>query len=254
MLQALCWVRQWKRREWLEGTAGQPSLSGFYISAGISSVFQSSQLGVCLSVSPIDPPCLSCLAYVKECWTFYQKEFTNVLCFKLLIYTADFLGLSFPISQRRGWPHEMKRLPPLWYLVIFRNEETTLGFFMELSWRGSCWEVKACSSHPAPFCTPSAKGGTRTNTFVYKFPDSSFFRLFELSFAVRVTLLWGGTDIQMLEGCWAGGLGIRVSHCRGRGRWCVSGSHWDHLLMDVCQLAQTFLWYYYFRDKKRPAG
>lgn len=136
MLQALCWVRQWKRREWLEGTAGQPSLSGFYIS-GISSVFQSSQLGVCLSVSPIDPPCLSCLAYVKECWTFYQKEFTNVLCSKLLIYTADFLGLSFPISQRRGWPHEMKRLPPLWCLVIFRNEETTLGFFMELSWHGS---------------------------------------------------------------------------------------------------------------------
>lgn len=113
---------------------------------------------------------------------------------------------------------------------------------------------KACSSHPAPFCTLSTQGGTRTNTFVYTFPDSSFFRFFELPFAVRVTLLCGGTDIQMLEGCWAGGLGIRVSHCRGRGRWCVSGSHWDHLLMDVCQLAQPFLWYYYFRDKKRPAG
>lgn len=61
--------------------------------------------------------------------------------FYLLIYTADFLGLSFPISQRRGWPHEVKRLPLLWYLVIFRNEETTLGFFMGLSWRGSRWEV-----------------------------------------------------------------------------------------------------------------
>lgn len=181
-------------------------------------------------------------------------EFTNVLCFKLLIYTADFLGLSFPISQRRGWPHEVKRLPLLWYLVIFRNEETTLGFFMGLSWRGSHWEVwqgLLFTSCAVPY---SEHTGRHTNTFVYTFPDSSFFRFFELPFTVRVTLLCGGTDIQMLEGCWAGGLGIRVSHCRGRGRWCVSGSHWDHLLMDVCQLAQPFLWYYYFRDKKRPAG
>jgi hypothetical protein len=34
----------------------------------------------------------------------------------------------------------------------------------------------------------------------------------------------------------------------------VSGSRWDHLRMDACQLAQLCLWYYYFRDKKKPAG
>lgn len=92
--------------------------------------------------------------------------------------------------------------------------------------------------------------GAHLQTFVLKFSDSSFSRFCELPFALRMTLLCRGTDIQMLGGCWAGSLGIRVSHCPGVER----GSCWDHLLMDACQLAQPFLWYYYFRDKERPAG
>lgn len=116
LLQWLCWVEQWKTRGWLERTAGQHFLTGLCISVGISNVFQGSQLWICLF-----------LTHPLTMLSILPEEFTNVLGFKLLIHTADFLGLSFPISQWRVWPDEMKGIPLLWYLLIFKGAETHFG-------------------------------------------------------------------------------------------------------------------------------
>lgn len=75
--------------------------------------------------------------------------------------------------------------------------------------------------------------------------------------SLSFSLIWGWLCcVEMLtcrcwEVCWTGSLGIGASRCPGANS---SSSHWDHLLMDLRQLAHLFLWYCYFRDKTRPAG
>ena len=78
------------------------------------------------------------------------------------------------------------------------------------------------------------------------FPNSLSFSLLWRWLCCTEALTWRCWKV-----CWTGSLGSRVSHCPGAEH---SSSHRDHLLMDVCQLAHLFLWYCYFRGKKRPAG
>lgn len=60
--------------------------------------------------------------------------------------------------------------------------------------------------------------------------------------------------------CWHAGVGrfadqaVWGAECHIVQGQSTGSSHWDHLLMDARQLAHLFLWYCYFRGKKRPAG
>lgn len=119
-------------------------------------------LSICLS--PINPPCLSCMAYVKECWAFYQKEFTNVLFLSYLFTQLTSLASVSPFVKEENdpirwrsylcydiwWPLGMKKQP--WDSSWNSADVTPAGK-----------SDKACSSLPAPFGTPSAQGGTLIN-------------------------------------------------------------------------------------------
>lgn len=242
LLQWLCWVEQWKTRGWLERTAGQHFLTGLCISAGISNVFQGSQLGICLF-----------LTHPLTMLSILPEEFTNVLGFKLLIHTADFLGLSFPISQWRVWPYEMKGIPLLWYLLIFKGAETNFGI---LHGTHLVWILLGSVTRPALpslqlYLLLSTQEGTLTNLCL---------QVLRLIFLQVLWASFCSRDDFAAQRYWHSDVGRMLSRqfedqsVTLSGGWSMRSSYWDHLLMDVCQLAQPFLWYYYFRDKKRPAG
>lgn len=80
-----------------------------------------------------------------------------------------------------------------------------------------------------------------------------------LSFQIPWVSLCFEDDFAVLR-CWRADVGrfaeqaVWGAEChfvQGQG---TGSSHRDHLQMDVRQLAHLFLWYCYFRGKKRPAG